>query len=566
MTAASDEPSAVPDPLRDPVELPDGYRTACRRLGVDGDPKRLLVAGYTLALCCWLLGLATLSLGSGPVGVAAGLTALVVAVAAALAVRYGVPLAARAKRGRALGAAPSLVTALVLGVTLWPTAERAAAFAASAGDGRLAARLAAHRRRAAGTPESGLGAFAAAWRDRFPALAEAVTHVERAAATPASERPAVLGAARRRVLDGTRDEMARFAADLRGPTTGLYAFGVLLPLAFVSLLPAAAAAGVPVTAGVLVGVYGVALPAGLAVASAWLLARRPLAFPPAPVPRTHPEVPSRPTNAVAAAAVAAVGGWIVGAALRPGWGGSFAALGFGPGVGLFVHYRPVVAVREHVERVEAALPDALTAIGRRVDRGTAVETALTEAASVTTDPLASLLVATVDRQRTLGTDLESAFRGDHGTLATVPSPRLRRVATLLSAAAAVGPPAGASITRMGEHLEELRRVERETERDLAQVTGTLSNTAALFGPLVGGATVALAGSMRAGGPIETVAVGVLGPVVGWYCLVLAALLTALSTGLYRGFDRALVGSRVGLALCSATATFLAALVATRLLV
>jgi hypothetical protein len=44
-------------------------------------------------------------------------------------------------------------------------------------------------------------------------------------------------------------------------------------------------------------------------------------------------------------------------------------------------------------------------------------------------------------------------------------------------------------------------------------------------------------------------------------LVLAAVLTALSTGLRRGVDRALVGYRVGMALLAATATYLAAVVA-----
>jgi len=90
---------------------------------------------------------------------------------------------------------------------------------------------------------------------------------------------------------------------------------------------------------------------------------------------------------------------------------------------------------------------------------------------------------------------------------------------------------------MGEHLRELDAVEAEARRSVEQVTRTLANTAAVFGPLVGGATVALAGAMGSAGPLASGGtVDGLGLVVGAYVLVLAAILTALSTGLSRGFD------------------------------
>ncbi|MBX0321844.1 type II secretion system protein [Halomicroarcula sp. F13] len=559
-------PNELVERVTDCIGVPDGYERATRVLTLGWRAERLLAASYAVAGCCWLLGLAALSIWTGAVAVVVGTACLLVAVGAVLAGRYGVPLAAQARRIRALGAAPSLVATLVLGLTLWPSTERATAFAAAADDGLLAERLDAQRRRACGTPRDGLGRFAEQWSDELPALAAAIHHVQRAAVAPPDERATALETARRRVLDGTRDEMAAFAADLRAPATGLYAFGVLLPLALVSLLPAATAAGVPVTPSLLVVTYGLVLPSVLVVASAWLLAQRPVAFPPAVVPRSHPDVPSTPAPAVAGGVAAAAGGWVAGTFVAPGWGPPLAALGVGTGTALVIHYRPVRDVRGYVTDIEADVPDVLTAIGRRVDRGQSVEAALAAAVDVTPAPLCDRLAETLDRQQTLCVGIEEAFCGEYGTLRTVPSPRLRRAAVLLDAAADVGPPAGETITTMGEHLADLSAVERETRCDLAQVTGTLSNTAALFGPLVGGATVALAGTMGSGGPIEAVSAAVLGPVVGWYCLVLAAVLTALSTGLRRGLDRALVGYRVGLALCSATATYLAAVVGTGLLV
>lgn len=548
------------------VGVPEGYRRACRLLDLPVSAKTVLAGSYAFAAVLWLVGLTVIGVGSGSIVGMAGAGALVAAVGVALLGRYGVELAAQAKRIRALGAAPAVVAALVLGMALWPSAERAAAFAAGAGDGLLADSLDTHRRRASRRPRSGLGTFADEWADEFPALARALTRIERAATVTAAERDQLLASARRGILDGTRDEMATFAADLRGPATALYAFGVLLPLAFVALLPAVGAAGIPVTLPLLVVSYGLVLPGGLVVASAWLLARRPVAFPPATVPRSHPDVSGGPLSAVGSGALAAIVGHSVGAVLLPVWAPPIAALGVGTGAALFAHYRDVKQVRDNVDAVESGLPDALSDIGRRVERGESVEAALDEAVAATPEPLASVLADTVERQQALGVDIESAFCGAYGTLATLPSPRLRRAAVLLGAAADIGPPAGETIATMGAHLDELAAVERETRRRLSQVTGTLSNTAALFGPLVGGATVALSATMGSSGPIESVSTAALGPVVGWYCLVLAAVLTALSTGLGRGLDRALVGYRVGLALCGATAMYFTAVVATGLLV
>lgn len=558
--------ASVEEALARHVTVPESYRRACRLLGLSVRAETVLAGSYALAGGGWLVGLALLAVGAGPLFLVAGTGALVASVGVALAGRYGVELAAQARRIRALGAAPSLVATLVLGTTLWPSAERAAAFAERADDGLLADSLAAHRRRAHNTPRSGLEAFGSEWEEAFPALSQSVTRVRRSALVTPEERETLLASAREGILDGTRDEMATFAAELKAPATALYAFGVLLPLAFVALLPAVGAAGIPVTAPVLVVSYGIVLPGALVVASAWLLAKRPVAFPPAPVPRSHPDVESGPLPAVGTAGVVGGVAWLGAAVLLPLWAPPIAALGLGTGSALIVYYRPVKAVRDHVGAVEDGLPAMLSAVGRRVDRGESVEAALSAAVDATPDPLASVLEATVERQARLGLGVEAAFCGPYGTLDTLPSPRLRRAAVLLGAAADIGPPAGETITTMGDHLDELAEVERQTRRRLTQVTGTLSNTAALFGPLVGGATVALSATMGSGGPIESVSTAALGPVVGWYCLVLAAVLTALSTGLHRGLDRALVGYKVGLALCGATATFLTSVVATGLLV
>lgn len=493
----------------------------------------------------------------GGVVVALGLGVLVSGAVATL--RGGPLLLATARRARALGGAPGIVGRAALRLRVAPTPEGAAAFAAT-GRGVLAEDLAAHVRRARGTPRSGLGAFGEAWREEFPALYRAALLVEAAAEPPPTDRNRTLDRAMETVLDGTRDRAAAAADALQGPATGLYAFGVLLPLALVGVLPAAGVAGVEATLPLVVLVYDVFLPVALLCASAWLLSRRPVAFPPAAVGRDHPDVVDRRwPQLVALGGAGATAGLISGWLLET-WAVPVAAIGVGVGAALAVRYRSVVAVHRRIAAFEAALPDALYLVGRRVADGVAVEHAIDVAADELEAPADEVFAAASRRQRQLNVGLEEAFCGEYGALGRVPSPRAESAAALLDLAAREGPPAGRAIVETADHLDELRAVERDCRRELGRVTSTLGNTAALFAPLVGGATVALAdgvGTTTAleGGAPPTAGLGL---AVGAYVLLLAVLLTVLSAGLARGFDRATIGYRVGVALCCATPTYLLA--------
>jgi hypothetical protein len=366
--------------------------------------------------------------------------------------------------------------------------------------------------------------------------------------------------------------MAEFAGAVRGPASGIYAFGVLLPLALVGVLPAARAGGVTVPASVFVVLYDVVLPVGLVGAGAWLLLRRPIALAPPRVTAAHPDVPSGPTRALAAAAAGAASGFLLGSIVAS-WAAPIGALGAGVGAALAVHYRPMAAVRRSVTETEAGLADATAVVGRRVGAGESVESAIGSAAAATTGRTSDLFESASGIQRRLRVGVHHAFLGEYGALRHLPSRRARATASLLAVAAEEGGPAGDTLTRLADHLTELRRVESEARRELAAITGTLSHTAALFGPLVGGATVAMATQMAASDATSaesaslagsaapgaaTLSPPTLGTAVGLYVLALAAILTTVATGLDRGLDRTLVGYRVGLALLAATATYLVA--------
>jgi len=534
----------------------DELRRALAFLDSGPDAESVVRAGYGLGLLTSALGLVGTALfGFGAVGatvsVALGLltTHLVHETPAYLAL---------ARRTRALGRAPDLVARAVLRMRLAPSPERAAAFAAETGTGPLTDSLARYVERAEAVGGGPLAAFGAEWAEWYPELERAFGLVAAASSMDRLDRDRTLDRALDGVLDGTRTRMREFAASVGRPVTALYAFGVLLPTALVALLPAAGAAGVGVTTATVVVVYDLALPVAVVTAGVWLVVRRPVAFPPPDVDRTHPEVPDRRWTAAGPGILAAGSGWVVARRMLPEWAGPVAALGLGVGCSLWLYYRPVVAVYDHVREVESGLTDALSLVGRRVANGVAVETALAAAAADLDGAMGTVLDRAVTRQRQLNVGVRDAFLGPHGALADVPSPRVRGSVTLLGLAAREGSPVGPALLALSDHAGELRRVERESRQDLAKVCGTLRNTGSLFGPMVAGATVAMADGIATGpalaGGGETLPG--LGPAVAGCALAFAVALPALATSLSRGFDGPLVGYQVGRSLCLATPVYL----------
>jgi hypothetical protein len=356
------------------------------------------------------------------------------------------------------------------------------------------------------------------------------------------------------VLDGIRRQTRAYATAVRGPVTALYAFGVLLPTALVALLPAARTAGLSVTPPAVAIVYDIAVPAVVCLGGAWLVARRPVAFPPARLSPAHSSVRDRRGSAVLAGVCAAALGWALAAAVAPAWAPPAVAAGWGLGTGLLVRFRPVTRARERVRAAERELGDALAVIGRRVAAGHSGEAAVRAAAGELDGPMGELLAAASARQRDLGMGLREAILGENGAIERFPSRRLRASMSMVTLAGREGRPAGPALVALADHVDSLRRVQETARSDLDPITGTLRSTGTLFGPLVAGATVALAEGMG-GSSLIGADLSWLGWVVGLYVLELAVVLPALSTALEQGFDRAAVAASVARALLLAPATY-----------
>ncbi len=604
---------AWPERYADWVAPDEELLRACAFLDLSVDAEQVTAAAATVSAlvgtCAFVVVLGWALLGGAVAPSLAAPFASVTAVTVGWVAFSGIcrapVLAAAVARTRAVGDAATVASALALSLRLAPVPERAARFAANAGTGPLHRSLADHADHAAvtGAADGGLSAFAAEWREWFPALDRSVALLLAAVdADVGNDRTRLLDRAVAAVEDDLRDRTASFAGDLRAPVTGLYAFGVLLPLALVGTLPAAVAAGVPVPPRAFVVTYDLVLPVAVAVAAGRLLLRRPVAIPAPQIDATHPDVPDRRGPALLAAAATATAGWFAAPIVAGEWASPVLAVG-GGGVGLCVHLHPRREVRRTVDERDRGLSDALALLGRRVADGEAVERALPVVAASLSGPTADALAEASRRRSALGIPVGRALAGDGAPFgpARGSGGRAAGAVTAIAAAATEGRPAGDALVTHGDRLDALAAAERAARRELATVTGTLRDTAALFGPLVGGATVALAGRLDdlggfggsgPGGGIGSTAgdigstagavghtagdavaaeaaalsASLVGPVVGVYVLSLAATLTVLATGLEHGFDRTVVGYRVGLALVTASGAFVAGHAAVAILV
>lgn len=556
-------------------------RGALAAAGVPVRAETYVSAGYGLGIVAgvaWLFAMALL----GVPGTVGGPFAIVVAFAVAHLVHELPSTHAAVARRRALGRAPDLVARLSLRLHVEPALEPAVAFATASRNGTrgpLATALTTTARRT-GRLDHALVAFADDYSADAPGLRRACHLLATASDAPRGTRSRRIDRAFSAVLDGTRDRLRAYTSGLSGPINALYAFGVLLPLALVAVLPAAGAAGLPISLGVIVVIYDVVLPVVLLVATAWVVANRPVAFPPPRVPRTHPAIPARRWPALgvglAAGGCAGVGLVLLGRVVLPGgvvpaWAGAVLGVAVGSGVAAHRFSAPAGAVRDRALAIEDGLVDAVYAVGRRVANGDALEDALAAGADVpgaTGDAFADA----VGVQRRLGVSTRAAFLGEYGALADVPSRRVHAVVDLLALAAAEGAPAGDAVVAVADHLEDLRAVERACRDELATVTDTLRSTGRVFGPLVGGTTVALADGLAspqallgdAPGPgIDTAALGL---AVGAYVLGLAAILALLAVVVESGFDRAALGRELGTALPLAGVAFTGGLVLTNAMI
>lgn len=470
----------------------------------------------------------------------------------------------RFARTRAIGSAPELVAFAILSLRLAPTMEGAADFAADSVGGRLGRSLESYRRRTP-TGRQAFDALADEWGDLDPSLERAVSLMQVAVDTPSENRPAILDSALDAVLEGSRDRVATFGTEIRGPAMGIYAFGVMLPLALVGMLPVLSTTGGSVSMVVLGVFYDLLLPLGLIGAGLWLAARRPAVA--TPSFDTRMVTAEGVWQAVGIGLAAALLGWVTSPLFYPAWTRWLVAPGVGIGSALLTFVAPIRDRQREIDDLESGLPDVLTIVGRQVADGSPTERALETVGERVSGRAGEYFERAGETRKLLGATVESALTGGHGVFHAVPSRRARTVSSLVVRAGAAGRPGGQILVAVGEYLETLQQVEREGRRELAQTTSTLRQTAVVFAPVIAGVTVALATGMDTGNmPGSGLDVGTLGLVIGGYVLQLGVVLPSLAVVLERGLDPVRMAYRSAIALVSGALLFPVAFLAARSLV
>lgn len=532
---------------------------ALRATGLGLEPGEVLLAAYAaaslLALPLLVLGAALALLSLPGLGAAALAAALLPPAAMVLLAEHPKGLA-RAQNLRSLGDAPEVTAYLVMSLRLVPSLESAVQFAAVHSDRSLAREL---RKllwdvglRVHASVEEGLADLADRWGRRSEFFRRAL-HLLRASAAEREEAQRVMALHRALdvVLDGSRELMEEMAERLRQPAAILFSVFVMVPLALVALLPAAGVVGFHLGPAEVVLLYLVAFPLATLLYALRTLRHRPAALSPPPLPPDHPDLRGAPgvrrslSEAAPAGAGAALGSLPLLSAV--GLPASAAALvGIAAGTALFSlrWAGPRRKLRARIHRMEEELSDTLLVLGRRIGEGRPPEEALQFAArTLEGGELASALGEASARLLTARTDLEGALLAPgEGALSRLPSSRVRALFRLFALSVRRSPEAaGAAVTKLADHLRELRRVEERMRRSLAEVTSTMQTTSAVFAPLIGGVTVALSDAVGRillqasesasllGGespPLAAVPLPLdfLAPAVGLYVLLLAAIL------------------------------------------
>ena len=432
------------------------------------------------------------------------------AIAAAPLLAYAVVLGhpeTVAKRARlaSLARSPEAVNYLAMSLSVRPSLERAVAFAAEHSEGPIAARM---RRvlwdvhmRSRTRIEDAFTALAdewGAWNGELKRALYVIAHAVREGSRDGMDR--ALDRARSIVYDGARRRLQDYAAGLRGPTTALFALGVLLPLILGSMLPLLSLGGMsPTSIAVATPPPGdpilwillldVAFPAVTFALAHHVSSGRPgLAAPPTPRRRSL-----RPFAPFAVAPVAVIAALSVPHPLAPvlGLGGILLPLA----VALHAATREAQRERKRTEELEREFPDALFQLGSRLGEGRGLEDAFLFVGDGLGRTAAGEVFARIARSLRLGGGtVEEVLFGPRGALRDLPSRTVRATLKMVVDVAAKDPEtAGRATLEMSGHLRDLQGVERDLRAELRPTIDAMRATATFFAPIVLGVSGALYG-------------------------------------------------------------------------
>jgi Flp pilus assembly protein TadB len=325
------------------------------------------------------------------------------------------------------------------------------------------------------------------------------------------------------ILEGTRRQIDKFAASLSGPTTILFALGILLPMVIGAMLPMMSISvpanpqeltggqvqGVnqtvtqtaPDSMPIIILVMDVLFPFITFIYAYHILGKRPGTSSP---PRVKSRLSQKQHRMIIASSIVIciILGVLGLPLLRERFGligtliGSLPILwAFGLSLGYYCLSTSASQKkrRDEIKKMEDEFPDALFQLGSRIAEGEPLERALKKTSEAMKGTSIAELFAKIayGLQVTRGT-LNDVLFGKNGVLNEVPSRTIH--ATMKSVVEIVKKDAftaGQTIVNISNYLRDMKKVEHDIKTQLSQTVDMMKTTGILFAPLVMGITAAL---------------------------------------------------------------------------
>lgn len=407
---------------------------------------------------------------------------------------------AKRERARTIGRMPRSVNYMVMAMSLTPNLGRAVEYAAKSVGKPLStqlwkvlwdAKMGKHD-----TVEDSLLDFADKWGQWSESFRRSLYTLRNAAHKRSQEGVnRALNEANDIAMEGAQTQMKNYAESLSAPSMALFGVGTILPLLIAALLPIFAVGELGVI--LIIAVMDIIIPLGFLIYAHHIIGFRPTLRAPLDMPpflSIHEKLVIL-GGALAVSIPLVVFGalWMVSGAhfmvaLVPLWGVAL-------GISIYCYFTSYLPYkkRENVLELERNLPDALFHLGGRIGRGTPLERAFNKVAENLPPSGVVVLFRKISYLlHVTRKSLDDVLFGPSGLLQDNPSQVVRAYTTTIARAIKKDPEtAGETLVTVSGYLNDMSDIEKEMERDMSQITGTMTLTALFIAPLVLGITTIL---------------------------------------------------------------------------
>lgn len=426
---------------------------------------------------------------------------------------------------------PDIVNYMIMSMKLSPNLERAVQFAGEHGKGKIAEDLkeltwqiemGTYR-----TIEEALDRLAYKWGKYSDEFKHALMLIRSSLIeVDEAKRGVLLDKAMSDVLEGIKDDMDKYATQMKQPSVYLYYLGVLMPLLLIIMIPIGSVmARLPLAEmWVMITLYNVAIPLGTIIFASNILKKRPPVYTPPAIPDTYPGLPKTGNmkigktelSAAFLAAIVAIGIFavcylVIDPTLNPVpefWdeeakaahypfftlAGGVIGICVAASIYLYGTSKDKRRAQKDVMEMEKEFQDSIYVLASRLGENRPIEEAVAYTADfLSTQKIAAVFTKASDNIMNLGMTIEMAlFDPIYGALKDVPSSTIRGSMMIVIDSIGLGvQQAARALVSLSMQLRDAQKIKEKIASLLEEITSMMKSIAFLIAPLVLGVTVAL---------------------------------------------------------------------------